>query len=442
MIRTVFIAPILGLVLIFVASLAVAEVKLKEVPSPGGFNAWLVENHSIPFVALELRFKGGASLDAQGKRGATNLMTGLLEEGAGELDARAFARALEEQAATISFDVSDDDLSVSARFLTETKSDVLALLKESITTPRFDEAAVERVRAQVLAGIRSDATDPDAIVGLEFSNLVFGDHPYGSPEQGTEESVSALTRDDLVAVHQATVAQDRVFVSAVGDITEEQLAELLDALLSDLPATGAPLPSDADINLPGGVQVVDFETPQSTAVFAQPGIPRDHPDYFPVFVLNHIVGGGGFESYLMDEVRAKRGLTYGVYSYLADKDGSDLWMGSVASANDRVAEAISVIRDIWQDISEGGLTQEQLDDAKTYLTGAYPLRFDSNRSIANISVSMQLSDIPIDYIETRNDRVNAVTLEDINRVAKEWMDPSKLTFVVVGQPENLNSTIN
>ena len=164
MIRTVFIAPILGLVLIFVASLAVAEVKLKEVTSPGGFNAWLVENHSIPFVALELRFKGGASLDAEGKRGATNLMTGLLEEGAGDLDARAFARALEEQAATISFDVSDDDLSVSARFLTETKADVLSLLKESITNPRFDEAAVERVRAQVLAGIRSDATDPVAFV--------------------------------------------------------------------------------------------------------------------------------------------------------------------------------------------------------------------------------------------------------------------------------------
>lgn len=442
MIRSVFLAPILGLVLIFVASLAMADVKIKEVKSPGGFNAWLVENHAIPFVVLELRFKGGASLDAEGKRGATNLMTALLEEGSGDLDARAFQLALEEQAASISYDVGDDDVSVSARFLTETKADVMPLLKSSIQAPSFDEDAIERVRAQILANINSDATDPESIVGEEFTELVFGDHPYGTSEQGTIESVTALTRDDLVAAHQAAIAQDRVFVSAVGDISEDQLAALLDNLLSDLPATGAPLPSDADINLPGGVQVVDFETPQSTAIFAQPGIARDHPDYFPVFVLNHIVGGGGFESYLMDEVRKKRGLTYGVYSYLAEKDGSDLWMGSVASANDRVAEAIDVIRAIWQDISDGGLTQEQLDDAKTYLTGAYPLRFDSNRRIANITAAMQLSNIPIDYIATRNDRVNAVTLEDLNRVAKEYMDPDKLTFVVVGQPENLTSTVN
>lgn len=442
MMRSVFLAPILGLILIFVASLAAADVNIKEVKSPGGHTAWLVENHSIPFVALELRFRGGASLDAEGKRGSINLMTGLLEEGSGDLVARAFQLALEEEAASISYDVSDDDISVSTRFLTETMDSVLPLLKDSITNPRFDEASIERVRAQVLSGIRSDLTDPDAIAGREFSALVYGDHPYGTSEQGTVETVTALTRDDLIAAHQATIAQDRVFVSAVGDITEEQLMVLLDDVLGDLPATGAPLPGDADTNLPGGVRVVDFETPQSTALFAQPGIPRDHPDYFPVFVLNHIVGGGGFESYLMDEVRAKRGLTYGVYSYLVDKDGSDLWMGSVASANDRVADAIEVIRKIWQDISEGGLTQEQLDDAKTYLTGAYPLRFDSNRRIANITASMQLGDFPIDYIATRNDRVNAVTLEDLNRVAKEWMDPDKLTFVVVGQPENLNSTVN
>ncbi|MEO0774235.1 MAG: pitrilysin family protein [Pseudomonadota bacterium] len=442
MIRSYFVAPILGLILIFVATFAAADVNIKEVKSPGGHSAWLVENDTIPFVALELRFQGGASLDAEGKRGAINLMTGLLEEGAGDLDARAFQLALEEEAASFSYDVSDDSLSVSARFLTETMDSVLPLLKASITNPRFDEAAIERVRAQVLSGLKSDETDPDAIAGRNFSSLVFGNHPYGSSESGTIESVSALTRDDLVAAHRATMAQDRVFVSAVGDITKDQLAALLDKLLADLPATGAPLPGDADLNLPGGVQVVNFETPQSTAIFAQPGIPRDHPDYFPVFVLNHIVGGGGFESYLMDEVRAKRGLTYGVYSYLVDKDGSDLWMGSVASSNDRVAEAIEVIRDIWQDISEGGLTQEQLDDAKTYMTGAYPLRFDSNRRIANITASMQVSGMPIDYIATRNDRVNAVTLEDLNRVAKEWMDPDRLTFVVVGQPENLNSTVN
>lgn len=139
----------------------------------------------------------------------------------------------------------------------------------------------------------------------------------------------------------------------------------------------------------------------------------------------------------MEEVREKRGLTYGVYSFLADKDQAKLWMGSVASANDRVAQAVSVIRDEWAKAAEDGVTAEELQDAKTYLTGAYPLRFDSNASIANIMVAMQMDNMPIDYIATRNDRVNAVTLEDINRVAKRLLDPEALTFVVVGQPVGL-----
>ncbi len=442
MIGSRLLAPIMGLMLLLSAPMAQADVDIKTVTSPGGINAWLVEDHSIPFVALELRFQGGASLDPADKRGATNLMVALLEEGTGDMDARDFARALEAEAAEFSYDTSDDSVGISARFLTETKPQVMELLKGSIVAPNFDEDAIERVRSQVVSILNSDLTDPDSIVSNSFARLVYGDHPYGTSEAGTLESVAALTRDDLIAAHEAVFARDRVFVSAVGDITEDQLTALLDELLGDLPATGAPLPGDANVNLPGGIQVVDFETPQSTAMFAQPGIPRDHPDYFPVFVLNHIVGGGGFESFLMTEVREKRGLTYGVYSYLADKDGSDLWMGSVASSNDRVAEAIEVIRDLWRSVSENGITEQQLEDAKTYMTGAYPLRFDSNGRIANITAAMQLSGMPVDYIATRNDKVNAVTLEDVNRVAKEWMDPDRLTFVVVGQPENLNSTIN
>jgi zinc protease len=442
MTRSVLFAPVLALIFVISTVAARADVDLKSVTSPGGINAWLVEDHTIPFVALEIRFKGGASVDPADKRGAINLMTSLLEEGTGDLDARAFARALEDQAADFSYEATDDSVDISARFLTETKTDVMALLKGSIVAPRFDADAIERVRSQVLSILRSDQTDPDSIVRDAFSELVFGDHPYGTSELGTLDSVAALTREDILEAHAAAFARDRVFVSAVGDITEDQLTVLLDDLLGELPATGPELAGDADINLPGGIQVVDFETPQSTAIFAQPGISRDHPDYFPVFVLNHIVGGGGFESFLMTEVREKRGLTYGVYSYLADKDGSDLWMGSVASSNDRVSEAITVIRDLWQDISENGITEEQLVAAKTYMTGAYPLRFDSNRRIANITASMQLSGMPMDYIATRNDKVNAVTLEDVNRVAREWMDPDRLTFVVVGQPENLNSTLN
>jgi len=324
-----------------------AEVAIKEVTSPGGITAWLVEDHSIPFVALELRFKGGASLDVEGKRGATNLMTGLLEEGAGDLDARGFARALEELASSFSYDVGDDALSVSARFLTETREDSVALLRSSIMQPAFDEASLARVRAQVLSGLASDAKDPNEIAGKTFDAMAFGDHPYATSLSGTVESVSALTRDDLLEAHRNVFARDRLYVGAVGDISEAELGVLLDALLGDLPATGAALPGPAEVAIEGGVTVVDFETPQSVALFGHLGMERDDPDFFAAYLMNQILGGGSFESRLMTEVREKRGLTYGVYSYLVPKDYAATYMGSVSSANDRIGQAVDVVKDEW-----------------------------------------------------------------------------------------------
>ncbi|MET4127891.1 pitrilysin family protein [Roseovarius sp. MBR-6] len=419
-----------------------AGVEVAEITTPGGFDAWLVEDHSIPFVALEVRFRGGASLDAPDARGATNLMVGLLEEGAGERDARAFTQATEELAARFGYRVSDDAVSISARFLTENRDASVDLLRDSLIAPRFDEDAIERVRAQVLAGLRSDETNPRDIASREAAQLIYGTHPYGSKQEGTPESVAALTRDDILAAHRAAMTRDRVYISAVGDITAEELGTLLDHLLGDLPETGAPLPPRAELTLPGGIKLVDFATPQSVALFAQPGLDRHHPDFFAAFILNHILGGGGFESRLMTEVREKRGLTYGVYSYIADRDAAEVWTGSVASANDRVAEAIAVIRAEWARLRDEGVTAEELENAKTYLTGAYPLRFDGNGTIASIAVGMQMDGLPTDYIVNRNDMVNAVTLDEINRVAREWLDPEALTFVVVGQPEGLEGTLN
>ncbi len=425
---------------VFVALPAVANVDIKEVKTPGGLTAWLVEDHSIPFMALEIRFRGGASLEAPGKRGAINLMTGLLEEGAGEMDARAFATATESLATSISFGVDDDALKVSARFLTENRAEAVELLRAALIEPRFDADAIERVREQVISGIESDAKDPDALASRAMDRIAFGDHPYATPLNGTVESVSALTRDDLISAHSKVLARDRIYIGAVGDISEEELAVLLDGLLGALPETGAPMPPLATLNIEGGITVVPFETPQSVARFAQKGIKLDDPDYFTAVVLNHVLGGGSFESRLMDEVRRKRGLTYGVYSYLAGKDLAEIYIGSVSSANDRIAEAIEVIRAEWAKAATEGVTEEEVANAKTYLTGAYPLRFDGNGPIANIMVGMQMLGLPIDYIATRNDRVDAVTVEDVKRVAGELLDPDGLHFVVVGQPEGLEST--
>nr|WP_138919432.1 pitrilysin family protein [Oceanicola sp. S124] len=418
-----------------------AEIAIQEVTSPGGLTAWLVEEHSIPFTALELRFEGGSALDLPGKRGATNLMAALLEEGSGSgeaaLDSQQFARAVEGLAASFSYDSYADSLSVSARFLTENRDQAVALLRQSLVEPTFPEDAVARVKEQVLSIIRSDAKDPQDVASLGFAGLAYGDHPYATALEGTEESATALSRDDMVEAWRNVLVKDRVSIAVVGDITPGELGPLLDELIGALPEGGAALPGPATLGLSGGVTILPFDTPQAQVIWGQQGLGMEDPDFFAAYLLNAIIGGSGFDSRLMQEVREKRGLTYGVYSWLADRDFADVWMGAVASDNRRVAETIEVIRAEWTKVAEEGVTAEELEQAKKYLTGAYPLRFDGNGPIAGILVGMQHDDFPIDYPATRNDRVNAVTLEDINRVARERLHPEDLRFVVVGQPEGL-----
>lgn len=417
-----------------------AEVAIQEVTSPGGIKAWLVEEHGIPFTALELRFRGGTSLDAPGKRGAVNLMTATIEEGAGELDAQEFAEARDALAAEFRFNSGQDTVGVSARFLTENRDAAVELLRTALLTPRFDQAAVDRVREQVLSNIRSNAKDPGALAGQAFDALAFGPHPYGTTGDGTEASVSALTRDDIVAANKGALARDRIYVSAVGDISAPELGALLDRLLGDLPETGAPLPGRADYLLKGGVTVQDFPTPQATVLFGHQGITRDDPDFFAAYIVNEVLGGDRFTARLMTELREKRGLTYGVGTALAPMDQAELVMGQFASANETVAEAIDLVRKEWAALARDGVTEAELAATKTYLTGGYPLRFDGNGPIANILVGMQMDGLPIDYAATRNAKIEAVTMDDVKRVAARLLLPDALHFVVVGQPVGVVSS--
>ncbi len=422
------------------ASIVQAEIDIKEVTSPGGINAWVVEEPSIPFIGLEIRFRGSASLDLPGKRGATNLMAGLLEEGSGDMTAQEFQAAREALAARFSYRAYDDTLSISARFLTENRDEALGLLRQSLVSPSFDQDALDRVRAQVITGIGSDAKDPNEIANAAFDAAAFGDHPYGSSLSGTVETVSALTRDDMFDAHRNALTRDQLFVAVVGDVRADEVGDMLDALLIDLPATGPDLPPDVDFGLDGGVTVIDFNTPQSVALFGHAGIKRDDDDFFAAYIMNRVLGAGGFESRLMQEVREKRGLTYGIRTFLVPKFHAEMVLGSVASSNDTIAEAIEVTRNEWARMANEGMTAEELATAKTFLTGEYPLRFDGNSEIAKIMVGMQMIGLSPDYVVNRNDYIEAVTLEDVNRVAAELLQPDDLHFVVVGKPEGLEST--
>lgn len=428
------------LLMLALALPARAELNIQTVTSPGGLHAWLVEDHDIPFTALEIRFKGGTSLDAPGKRGAVNLMTALIEEGAGDLDSQGFAAARDGMAASFRFTADADTVGVSSRFLTENRDRAVDLLTSALTAPRFDPDAVERVRGQVLAGLRQDEKDPGKIAANLFAARTLGQHPYATDGSGTIDSVTALTRDDILAAWKGALARDRIYIAAAGDISAAELGPLLDHLLGGLPATGAPQPGDADPVFKGGVTVQDFPTPQSVVVFGQKGIGIDDPDYFAASLLNEILGGGRFSARLMTEVREKRGLTYGIGSYLAGYDHAKLLLGQFAASNDKAGPAIQVVRDEWARIAREGVTADELRDAKTYMTGAYPLRFDGNGPIASILVGMQMIGLTPDYPRIRNDKVNAVTLDDIRRVAARMLTPEQLYFVVVGQPAGVTST--
>lgn len=426
-----------ALTLFILAALPVRAVEIQQVTSPGGVEAWLVEDHSIPFTAFSILFRGGASLDAPDKRGAVNLMTATLEEGAGDLDAVGFAQAVQDLGAQVGFDVTDDALSVSGRVLTENRDRAADLLRLALVEPRFDQDAVDRVRGQVLANIRSDDTDPGALAAKELARQAWGDHPYATSLSGTAESVAALTRDDMIDAKSRVLARDRVIVAVSGDITADQLGPLLDRVLGDLPAEGAaPLPGPASLHLTGGTTVIDWDSPQTVVSFAQAGLPMDDPDYFAAYVANHILGGGGFSSRLMDEIREKRGLTYGVASYLINGVYGQTWQGGMASANDVVGQAVDLVRQQWGRIAEG-VTESELTNAKTYLTGEYPLRFDGNAKIARILSGMQLIGLPPEYIDTRNDRIEAVTAADVQRVAERMLHPENLRFILVGRPDGV-----
>lgn len=414
-------------------------IDIQEVTSPGGIKAWLVEDHSIPFTALSMSFRGGASLDLPDQRGAISLMAATLEEGAGTRNSTAFAEAVEGTGARFSFNAGDDTLNVDMRALTENRDETAALLADALTQPRFDADAVDRVRAQIQAVIRSEATDPQTIAAKEMARQAWGDHPYATSTNGTAESVASLTQANLIEAKNRVLARDRVVVGAAGDITPEELGLLLDKVLGGLPEQGtAPLPGPATYGLTGGVTVIEWNSPQTVVSFAGPGLPIDDPDYFAAFVANHILGGGGFSSRLMDEIREKRGLTYGIGTALATGIYGQTWQGGMASSNASVAEGMDLIRHEWDRMATEGVTDQELADAKTYLTGEYPLRFDGNGRIASLLAGMQLVGFPIDYPNTRNAQVEAVTAADVQRVAQKLLKSGDLRFVLVGRPEGVS----
>lgn len=435
----------LGLFLTAGAALALNSqaqaVEVVRVVSPGGIEAWLVEDHIAPVIAVQIAFEGGAALDPEGMAGLAEMTSGLIDEGAGDLDSQAFQGRLDDLSISLSFDAFVDTYRGSMRTLSRNKDEAFSLLSLALSEPRFDEPAVERIRGQIQSILARQENDPDRIASRTFWQAVFPEHPYGRPRRGTPESVADITVDAMRDFVGARFARDNLVVGVAGDITPEVLAPLLDETFGPLPANAQAFTlEEGELTAVGETIVVEQDTPQSSVLFGQRGLKRDDPDYYAAYVLNHLLGGGSFTSRLYEEVREKRGLAYSVGSFLSPMDRAALWMGSVGTANESVAESLATIRAEWARVRDEPIDGQEFADTITNLTGSFPLRLGSTVSLARMLVGMQLADLGIDYIDRRNSIIEAVTLEDVERVAQRVLSPESLTFVVVGKPEGVTAT--
>ncbi len=413
----------------------VSSMKIERVISPAGIEAWLVQSDANPLIAMRFAFRGGASQDPPGKEGLAYFISAMMDEGAGELGAIAFQEREQGLAMRMDFDASRDVMLGNVQTLSANKGQVFDLVRLALTKPRFDQDAVERVRVQILAGLKFDENDPGTVASLAWDRLAFQNHPYGQPIKGTMNSIAAITPDDLRDYAARVFARDKLVISVVGDIDADTLGRTLDHVFGGLPlhSTLAPV---AEANPPLGPtrEIIEMDVPQSVAQFGHRGIARNDDDFIAAYVLNYIIGGGGFSSRLMEEVREKRGLAYSVHSNLFPYRHGAVFVGNVATKNEAVGQSLDVIESELRRVAEQGPTEEELADAKSYLTGAYALRFESSSSIANQLLWIQIEELGIDYVNRRNELLEAVTLDDIKRVAGRLIEADRLITTIVGKP--------
>jgi len=412
---------------------------IQRVVSPGGIVGWLIQEKRIPIIALEVAWRGGSAQEAAGKEGLATLATALLDDGSGPDEDLDFHARLEEKAIEMSFSAGRDTVRGSLRTLSENRAEAFRLFGQAMTQPRFDAEPLSRARTQMLVALDRAESSPQAVAGRAFAAAAFPGHPYGRPSDGTRESLPTVTADELRAFIKERMARDNIVVGAVGDIDATEFARLLDLAFGGLPATAKPaIVPEAVPATPEKPIVIRRPVPQSVVLFGAAGLKRADPDWYAASLLNYILGGGGFSSRLMEEVREKRGLAYGVSTSMQPYRAAAIHVGSVATRNDAVAESLRLIRLEYGKLRDAGVTADELANAKAYLTGSFPLQMTTSGRIAGMLVSIQQENLGIDYIERYKSLIEAVTLADVNRVAKRLLDPDKLLTVIVGQPVGID----
>ena len=416
--------------------------EIKQVTSNSGITAWLVEDHKNPLITMQFMVRSGSSIDPKTKTGLAYLVSGLLDEGAGDLDSKSFQAILEKNSIALSFNARMDSFSGTLSTLTETKEEAFLLLASAIKEPRFDPEPTLRVKSQIAASLRASKENPNNIAGKLWWQLAFPSHAYGRPKKGTPETLASITREDMKDYVNKNLIKDNISISVVGDMTTGELSAVLDDIFGDLPSSSSrnELRNTRAKNS-GETVIVERDIPQSVVIFGHDGIKRDDADWYAATILFEILAGG-FGSRLTEEIREKRGLTYGVAAYPLPLDKAGVIVGSVSTVNGRVAESIRLIRDIWRRFGEEGPTIEEIQNAKDYINGSFSLRFTNSKTIVGVLNALQRFDLGKNYIEERPNLIEKVTPEDLKRVAKRIFKAESLTFVIVGNPVNIKATMS
>lgn len=417
-----------------------AAVEVRQVTTSHGVTALLVEDHVLPLITFQILFEGGGyANDPQEMQGRALLASALLDEGAGEFDAHAFKEQLEDRAIRLEKSINADQLSIRLTTLREHRGEAIALLRKALAEPRFDPDAVARVRQKIHALRERNEARADYQAERAWDTLAFAGSAYAQSQYGTQASVDALTEEDLRTYMRQFVTAENAIVSVAGDITAKELQRLLDSLFAPL-AERTSLVSDAS-GLPlqhlGRLEVVPVDVPQSVILFGHEGIHRTDPDFFPAYILNHILGSGTFTSRLMKALRVEEGLTYGISTSLMTLDRATVFVGQVSTRNETADKALTIVRNELIRLKRDGVTAEELQAAKSYLTGAFPLNLDTNAKISSYLNGIQLYDLGLDYLDKRNAYIEAVTLEQVNAVAGRMLQPRRMLVVVAGQPGGL-----
>ncbi len=424
------------------AKLETAEraASIQRVATDSGVEVWLVEDYAVPLLAVEFAFDGGAAQDSADKAGCAYMFASLLDEGAGDLDATAFQEALDEKAIELSFNTDRDAVYGRLRTLAKHIDPAFDLLHLAVAAPRLDESAIERVRSQIEAGLRREANDPDTVAGHAFSAEAFPDHPYGQPIRGSQATIAPIARGDLVAARDRSFARQGLKIAAVGAIDAARLKGLIDRVFASLPADNAlkPVPNIV-LHGQGHRQIVDIDLPQTTIRFGLPGIDRKDPDFMAAALVNHILGGGVFSARLFKEVREKRGLAYSVYTQLAVSDHTAMLLGGTSTKNERAQELLDVIEAEIAALAAAGPSADELEKAKKFMIGSYPLRFDTSTKIAGELLHLRRQGYEPSFLDERDRLIAAVSLDDAKRVARRLFAGKRLLVAAAGRPVGLSA---